>query len=160
MTLPTGTISMSQVNTELGRSSTAQISLGESAVRSLAGVASGAISMNNLRGKSAMSVTASDVSNNDGGFAGAGNVSSGTSTPSPSVTGGTSPYTYSWTHLGTSSGTTPGISNSATANPNWSAYVEDGIPSISNWRLTVTSSGGGSSAQVTISVTLSWINLQ
>lgn len=52
MTLPTGTISMSQVNTELGRSSTASISLGESAVRTLAGVPSGAISMNDLRGKS------------------------------------------------------------------------------------------------------------
>ena len=52
MALPTGTISMSQVNTELGRSSTATISLGETAVRTLAGVASGAISMDNLRGKS------------------------------------------------------------------------------------------------------------
>ncbi len=54
MVLPTGTISMSQVNTELGRSATATISLGESAVRSLAGVPSGAISMNDLRGKSAV----------------------------------------------------------------------------------------------------------
>ncbi len=52
MTLPTGTISMSQVNTELGRSATATISLGESAVRTLAGVPSGAISMQNLQGKS------------------------------------------------------------------------------------------------------------
>jgi hypothetical protein len=52
MALPTGTISMSQVNTELGRSATATISLGESAVRTLAGVASGAISMQNLKGKS------------------------------------------------------------------------------------------------------------
>ena len=43
---------MSQVNTELGRTSTATISLGETAVRTLAGVASGAISMDNLRGKS------------------------------------------------------------------------------------------------------------
>lgn len=57
MALPTGTISMSQVNTELGRSSTATISLGETAVRTLAGVASGAISMNNLRGKSNVTFT-------------------------------------------------------------------------------------------------------
>jgi len=48
---------MSQVNTELGRSSTATISLGETAVRTLAGVASGAISMNNLRGKSNVAFT-------------------------------------------------------------------------------------------------------
>lgn len=54
---------MSQVNTELGRSSTAQISLGESAVRSLAGVASGQISMNNLLGKSAgETITIADTS--------------------------------------------------------------------------------------------------
>jgi hypothetical protein len=52
MALPTTTISMSQVNTELGRSATASINLNESAVRTLAGVPSGAISMNNLRGKS------------------------------------------------------------------------------------------------------------
>lgn len=55
MTLPTGQISMSQVNGELNRASTTTISLGESAVRSLAGVASGTISMSNLQGKSALS---------------------------------------------------------------------------------------------------------
>lgn len=43
---------MSQVNTELGLSSTATISLNQSSVRTLAGVPSGTISMNNLRGKS------------------------------------------------------------------------------------------------------------
>jgi hypothetical protein len=48
---------MSQVNTELGRSATATISLNESAVRSLAGVPSGAISMDNLRGKSSVTFT-------------------------------------------------------------------------------------------------------
>ena len=58
MTLPsTGAISLGQVNTELGLSATAAISLNQSNVRGLAGVASGAIGMSSLRGKSAVSVT-------------------------------------------------------------------------------------------------------
>lgn len=52
MTLPaSGAISISQVSVELGRASTATTSLGESAVRTLAGVSSGAISLSNLYGK-------------------------------------------------------------------------------------------------------------
>ena len=53
MTLPVGTISLSDVNTELGYSSTALVSLNDTAVRSLANVPSGAISMSDLQGKSA-----------------------------------------------------------------------------------------------------------
>ncbi len=52
MTLPAGTISLSEVNVELGLSATAQISLNDAAVRTLAGVASGAIGMTDLQGKS------------------------------------------------------------------------------------------------------------
>lgn len=63
MALPTGTISLSQVNTELGRSSSAAISLGETAVRGLAGKTSGAVSMNDLRGKSARTVSISLIGN-------------------------------------------------------------------------------------------------
>lgn len=52
MALPSsGSISLSQVAVELGRSSTATTSLGESAVRTLFGVASGAISMSQGYGK-------------------------------------------------------------------------------------------------------------
>lgn len=54
MALPTGTISMSEVNVELGKNSTATISLNDSDVRSLAEKPSGAISMGDLQGKSAL----------------------------------------------------------------------------------------------------------
>ena len=53
MPLPTGQISMSQVNVELGLSATAQLGMNDSAVRALAGVPTGQIGMSNLQGKSA-----------------------------------------------------------------------------------------------------------
>jgi len=59
MTLPASgnSISLSQVNTELGRSATATLGLGDSAVRALFGVASsGQISMSDGWGKSAFTV--------------------------------------------------------------------------------------------------------
>jgi len=52
MTLPaSGAISLGQVNTELGRSATAQIDMNDSGVRTLFGIASGAINMNTGHGK-------------------------------------------------------------------------------------------------------------
>lgn len=52
MALPTGTLSLSQVNTELSQTSTQIISLNDTNVRTLAGKASGVISMSDLQGKS------------------------------------------------------------------------------------------------------------
>lgn len=54
MTLPTGTITMNDVNIELSRASGSTISLNDTDVRNLAGIASGTISLDNLRGKSAI----------------------------------------------------------------------------------------------------------
>ena len=52
MTLPSsGSISLNQVNVELGNSGTASINMGSAAVRGLFGVSSGAISMSNGYGK-------------------------------------------------------------------------------------------------------------
>lgn len=56
MTTPAGTIGMSDVNVELSYSSTATITLNDTAVRNLAGIASGTIDMNSLRGKSSLRV--------------------------------------------------------------------------------------------------------
>lgn len=52
MTTPTGQISLNDVNVELGLSGTTTISMNQTNVRTLAGVPSGAISMQNLQGKS------------------------------------------------------------------------------------------------------------
>jgi hypothetical protein len=64
MTLPVGTISLSQVNTELGRSATASINMNDAAVRTLAGVGGSGtiISMSNLQGKGAITLAFNNAS--------------------------------------------------------------------------------------------------
>lgn len=57
MTLPAGTIYMSQVNTELGRSSTAYLTLNDAEVRLLAQRPSGIIYMSDLHNKTATTYT-------------------------------------------------------------------------------------------------------
>lgn len=68
MTLPaSGAISLSQVNVELGLSSTASINMGASNVRTLFGVASGAISMSNGYGKAnqfAFTISSNQINSN------------------------------------------------------------------------------------------------
>ena len=59
-----GQISISNIAVELGRAATAQTDMNESAVRTLAGVASGAISMSNFYGKSTNFVFNQTLSSN------------------------------------------------------------------------------------------------
>lgn len=62
MALPSsGQITLNQVNVELGNSGTAQIGLGDSAVRGLFGIASGEIEMADGYGKSSETVVSSSV---------------------------------------------------------------------------------------------------
>jgi hypothetical protein len=74
MPTPTGTISLNDVNIELGRSSGANINMNDSAVRTLAGVGGSGtiITMDNLRGKSNASVAISNQSALDFSYAGSG----------------------------------------------------------------------------------------
>lgn len=131
MTLPsTGSVSISQVATELGISQTG-LSLNDARVRALAGVLSGPISFSNLRGKTKLSVTANSVlatrgTNNTGPI-------SGSSTATP--VGGTAPYTYSWVFV---SGTSFTLANGTTATATFSRSVAPNDVWSAIYRVTLT----------------------
>ena len=128
MALPaSGAISLNQVNTELGLTATATITMNDAAVRTLFGVASGAIGMNSGYGKSnrvslSVSYTTNTLTpqtlnlNSIGGYvAGKSNISinfganmymysNSTGSPAFNITGGTSGDTVSLTLSATSGG--------------------------------------------------------
>lgn len=71
MTTPaTGSLSMSQINTELSVASTTTQDLNAASVRSLATVPSGAISFSNLRGKSNAKATGTMTAGSSSGYVG------------------------------------------------------------------------------------------
>lgn len=149
MPTPTGTISMSDVNTELGKSSTAQISLNDTDVRTLAGVSSGAISMDNLRGKSSLTVDypalASATVSNQQNCA-----SLSVTAGSPTISGGNGTYTYSWTRTSGSSGFN--INSTTAQRPTWSRQVcAEVLEEI--WQVTVTSGSTSKTDSVTVRLT-------
>jgi hypothetical protein len=106
-------------------------------------------------GSATLSVSANNVNGFDSGPNFSGTVTSGTA--SVTVSGGTSPYTYSWSHVSTSNGTTPSISSSTISNPYWSGTVSDGNSSVSTWQVTVTDNASAT-ASAYVTVTLTWFD--
>jgi hypothetical protein len=156
MTLPaSGAISMSQVNVELSRAWNAAISLDDVAVRDLAGVPSGAISMSQLHGKSASAPLSASASPSYifKGTPGSGVQNSGVITINPA--GGTGSYTYSWSVLSNTAG--GNFANGTTSQTN--SWNSDSFGLGSGVRQTVvrcTVTSGGSSVNVDITIDWEW----
>lgn len=98
-----GLISLSQVNTELGNSSTAPISLNNLAVRTLAGKASGTISMSDLYGKTnGPAEFTINVNQNSGGICAYQSVETECTTSSEwelIINNGVGPYQITWSKV-------------------------------------------------------------
>jgi hypothetical protein len=106
MTLPTGSISLWEVNIELGRPGGQSISLNDSAVRALSGQPGGAVDMYSLRGKSSYTpMTVTPISDYQSYYS-ADSGGTAAANPSVSVTGGSGGYSYSWSFVSNSSGLT------------------------------------------------------
>jgi len=164
MTLPLGQISMSEVNVELGLSSTALISLNDAAVRTLAGVggAGTIISMQNLQGKSntfPFNLSGTDVNLRNAAIA------AGWNTTAKVIATITAPTTISSTSTGTPALTVNG------AFPNGAELINNGIilgrggngggganistpPSASFYTAGSNGSVGGAGLTVTVPLTL------
>jgi len=146
MALPsTGPISLANVNVELGLSSTATISLNQANVRTLAGVASGTISMSNLLGKSNAPTITINVGSLYTTRSGAGSATSNSATATAS--GGSGGYTYAWTRV---SGDTYTINSSTSATTTFTTTLSNGQFKSGIYRCTVTSGGVTASADIQV----------
>jgi len=132
-----GAISLSNVAVELGRGASTTTALGEAAVRTLAGVASGPISLSSLYGKSNVTFTP------------AGGPSSGAavSLSDQRTTGATITISCSqpatWTHArtGSSAGAASVASGGTTSSITFTLNNNTTLQRMSNW--TVSGSAGG-----------------
>lgn len=142
-----GAISLGNVNTELGRSSTAAISLGETAVRTLAGVSSGAIALSSLYGKSNVAFTP-----NGGTSAGAPVALEDFGTLSASKTiSCTQSATWTWTRTSGTSGSVNVVSGGTGTSITFSLSTTGFTYRQTVWTLTATA--GGITRYYTITLT-------
>lgn len=148
-----GSTSGSSINLELGRSATATSSLGESALRTLAGVSSGAISLSNFYGKSSLSVnypSAATATFYGSDYCGSVDVQ----VDAPTISGGTGTYSYSWTRI---SGSWFTINSSTAQRPIWSIATLCNDSRTEIWRVTVTS--GSTSVTDDVEIYLAYFTL-
>ena len=140
MTLPTlGAITIGQVATELGIG--LPLSLGDSRVLQLAGKSGAPISLSDLYGKSALSIT---------GFSVAAGANSNTVSVSATVSGGNGSITYAWSADGDLrvSGSASGTSMTIIG-----ANTQKGVTNSGNVYLTVTSGSASASASKAVQTT-------
>jgi len=158
MVLPTGAISMADLNVEIGASSTAPISLNDSLVRITAGVSSGAIAMSDLQGKSYFRITGgTTVAYGTNSRVGAGSVTTTSSIASSgSIVGGVSPYTYLWQYVSGDTFTvlTPSVSSTSFRRSETVTFGQE-ITRVGVYRCQVTDANGlvtyGPNCTVTLS---------
>jgi len=97
-----GSTTGQSINLELGRAANTTSSLNETSLRTLAGVASGAISLSNFYGKSSFSISGGTtyVSGADTRSGGGGKtVTTFSSASAGTISGGTSPFSYLWQYV-------------------------------------------------------------
>ena len=129
MTTPTAQIQASDVNVEVGRAWNAAFNMGDSAVRNLAKVPSGTISMADLRGKSSytpMSATSTGIYYRDASAT--TTVQTYSATGSINLYGGVGPYSYQWAWQDAGSGGLT-LNNSTSAYCTVSYRVREGTAS-------------------------------
>lgn len=100
MTLPTGAISFSDINTEIVRPFNQPLSLNDGDVRIVAERPSGTISMSDLRGKSYYRITGGSTNvSGTGRRSGGGSVTATSGIAELNVVGGQAPLVYLWEYI-------------------------------------------------------------
>lgn len=134
-----GPISLGNVGTELGRTLGTPTSLGEAAVRNLAAVASGAIGLSNLYGKSAVTFTPA------GGLSSASPVmlsdwTAGGSSASVTIQSLPSAI-WSWTRSGSTAGTASVVNGGTALSIRFSLPNNGYTIRQTNWNVSATAGG-------------------
>lgn len=145
MVLPTGQISMAQVNTELSRASNQQISLGESPVRALAAKPSGVISMNDLRGKA----NAPSFNYEPGGYY----MFPTSANPSTAIISSSIDVVWTYTKSGRTNRSSESVANGGTARQIAMSVTRQGTETSNTCTWSLTATWNGKTYSWTIEVT-------